>query len=91
MGKLAFVQHASPVNASTHIVTKPKVKLPPPPLKKIAWLFSAKYRPQLWRLGPFLALHDLGRLAQVNEATNEHMMAYFQSPLNMSVHAIPFK
>ncbi|KAG9410267.1 hypothetical protein AC1031_018300 [Aphanomyces cochlioides] len=70
-------------------VKQPGKTAPPPPLKKIAWLFGPKHRDDLWRLSPYLSFHDLGRLAQINEACNEHLIQYFQSGPCMAKHAIP--
>ncbi|RHY32361.1 hypothetical protein DYB32_003173 [Aphanomyces invadans] len=68
--------------------TKPGTMAPPAPLKQIAWLFGPKYRHDLWRVCPYLALADIGKLAQVNEATNEHLIAYFRSPQWMGHHIV---
>ncbi|RHY87552.1 hypothetical protein DYB35_009794 [Aphanomyces astaci] len=75
-------------NFSKKSEAKPGTRAPPPPLKQIAWLFGPKHRAELWQVCPFLPLNALGYLAQVNEAANEHMIAYFRSPLLTAQHVL---
>ncbi|RHY11511.1 hypothetical protein DYB36_001761 [Aphanomyces astaci] len=75
-------------NFSKKSGAKPGTRAPPPPLKQIAWLFGPKHRAELWQVCPFLPLNALGYLAQVNEAANEHMIAYFRSPLLTAQHVL---
>ncbi|RQM26985.1 hypothetical protein B5M09_008603 [Aphanomyces astaci] len=75
-------------NFSKKSEAKPGTRAPPPPLKQIVWLFGPKHRAELWQVCPFLPLNALGCLAQVNEAANEHMIAYFRSPLLTVQHVL---
>ncbi|KAF0686097.1 Aste57867_22062 [Aphanomyces stellatus] len=86
---ITSIQNLNPLKNFGKKATVKEGKAPPPPLKQIAWLFGPKHRVDLWRLGPYLAFSDLGTLARLNEACNEHMIAYFRSPTCMALHVVP--